>query len=545
MSAAGMGFSSRARALFAASVFGLIAAANIPAIEVDRAELEKSGRERIVFISYEGPHARIDSLEDILGIGRALGRAVRSGAVRAGDPRRYSAAHVAGAGQAGALDADIIGLGVDAGVDHIRNLRLILRGYLEEAYGYATRDASLLAEFITVYNAVYRGDWNYFSTRYSAPVISSLDKDKAGLSVRFDEWPGRALIVIPLSDGAARGSLSAVDTTPLTEKKVVDELRKKDDMGIESRKEMVDLKEREAAEAKQKAELQREAIVAEEKRLAEEKAKLEAEKAKLEAEKKAAADAQKAAAAVSGEGRTAEAAKAAEERKAAVDEKEKEVAAQEKAVAEKEAAVEGKKEEAAKAEELAEKKESEAAAERADIAKDQQAVIAKEDAAKTPAPIGELSLRMVSGDGPFARFVLVEIATGKELKASAVDTVRGRSAQEMGGMIVAVAGRTGGSGAVRLILVDRKSLEMLKQGDDDIHEESPVWISGENIYALAVSGGAARLALFDKELKRKAVSEARVHPYASLRFAEGAVLTQAADGAPIVLNAADLKTAVK
>ena len=541
-------------------------------LEVDRTELEKSGRERIVFINYEGPHARIDSLEDIFGIGTELGRAVKNGATRAGDSRRYYAIHSVSPSAAGGtgLDADVIGLGVDAGVDHIRNLRLIIQGFLQAAYDYSRADAALLAEFATVYNAVHRGDWSYYETRYKAQVASSLEKTKVGLSVRFDEWPGRAMIVIPLSEGAKPGSLSAVDTTPLTEKTVVEELRKKEDLGVQSRKEMVDLKEREASEARQKAELEREAIVEEEKKLAEEKAAIQAERERIAAagaaavpaevpgsealgavqtdgrteaaqastagrQQAAAAGAASAAAPASGEGARAAEASATE---AAA---EKALAEREAAVAEKEADLEQRKEDAAKTEALADKKEAEAVAERTDIAKDQQELIKKEDAA-VPQPKGELSLRMVSADGPFARFVLLDLTTGKEVKVSALDTVRSRSVAEAGGRLVAVAGRPGGNGAIRLVAVDKASLEMLGQGEDDMHPESPVWVNGETIYALSLAGGSIRLASFGVDLKRKALSAAILHPYAALRFAPGTVLTQAADGSALMLKDTDLST---
>lgn len=550
MSTVSLSRTVRNRAIAVCSAFSLLLASAAAALEVDRAELEKGGMERIVFINYEGPHARIDSAEDILGIGIELGRAVRNGAARAGDARRYYAIHsISPASDGAALDADVIGLGVDAGVDHIRNLRLILRGFLQAAYDYSSKDAALLAEFASVYNAVHRGDWNYYATRYKTEVAASLAKEKVGLSVRFDEWPGRAMIVIPLSQGAKAGSISAVDTTPLTEKKVVDELRKKEDLGIESRKEMVDLKEREAAEAKQKAELAREAIVDEEKKIAEEKAAIQEEKALLaaardELRKEEEAAEKQTAPEAAGERAATETAQAAAEKSAAetaLAEKEAAVAEKEKEVAEKEAALDEKKEEAAKSEALAEKKETEAVAERADIAKDQQEQIKKEDAAVVQ-PKGELSLKMVSSDGPFARFVLLDLATGKELKASALDTVRSRSVAEAAGRLVAVAGRTGGNAAVRLVLVDKTSLEMISQGEDDIHPDSPVWVNGENLYALSVVSGSIKLDSFGADLKRKAQSAATLHPYAALRFAPGTVLTQGADGSPLMLKDTDLST---
>ena len=45
-------------------------------LSVDRGELESAKDEKIVFVNYEGPQSRIDSLASIKGIGSALGVAM-------------------------------------------------------------------------------------------------------------------------------------------------------------------------------------------------------------------------------------------------------------------------------------------------------------------------------------------------------------------------------------------------------------------------------------------------------------------------------------
>ncbi|MDR1247891.1 MAG: hypothetical protein LBK63_01185, partial [Treponema sp.] len=182
--------------------------------QVDSRELEE-GQEPVTFLNYEGPQSRIETRAQIRGIGYALGVAVRAGAVAPGDTARYFVIHSVSDPEGTKLDADILGLGTAAAVDHIRNLRLIIQGYLEGAYDYGEQDAALLARYITIYNAVFRGNWNFFTSRYKTPVINNLTRENAGLSTRYDEWPGRSLIVIPLQTALA-GSLSAIDTSTLT-----------------------------------------------------------------------------------------------------------------------------------------------------------------------------------------------------------------------------------------------------------------------------------------------------------------------------------------
>ncbi|HCM26813.1 MAG: hypothetical protein A2Z99_17710 [Treponema sp. GWB1_62_6] len=536
----------------AAAFLGSAALPRVHALEVDRAELESSRNSSIVFISYEGPHARIESREDIRGIGVALGTAIRAGAVRAGSADRYFAVHSVAQPANSKLDADIVGLGVDAGVDHIRNLRLILQGYLEAAYGYTAADAALLAEFTTVYNAVRRGDWEYFASRYKDGVLSGLQKEKAGLSVRFDEWPGRALIVIPLGE-ARPGSLSAIDTSPLTEKKVIDELRKDDSKGVEVRRDMVDLKEREADAAKQTADLKREAIADEEAKIAAEKTALAAEKDRIAAEEEKASAAKATAAAGPGTAGKAEtgtdagAAGTAKSEAAAPSSvpdttaAKTAVAEKEAEIAKREAAVQEARAEASESEALAAKKTAEAKAERTDIAKDQQASIAAETAAAADQRIkGIAALRMVAPDSPLARLVLVDPATGRELKASVLDTIRSRAVAFFADRIIAVAGSASGTGAVRLVSLDPVTLEMTGQGENDVYAESPLWASGEDLFALVPSGSTLAFARFDLQLARKAISPMGVHPFASPTFAEGAVAIQGIDGAVLILNAGDL-----
>ncbi|GAB1481364.1 P83/100 family protein [Treponema sp.] len=540
--------------LFVLLFLGTLLTSALGALEVDRIELEKSKAERVVFINYEGPHARIETLEDIRSIGLALGRAIKAGATRAGATNRYFAIHsVAGVAE-GRLDADIFGLGVDAGVDHISNLRLILQGYLEGAYDYSAKDARLLSDFITIYNAVYRGNWDYFQSRYKNGVISQLSSDKAGLSLRFDEWPGRALIVIPLAI-AKPGSLSALDTSPLTDKKVVDELRKDPAKGVETRKDMVDLKERESSAAKQSAELQKEAIVEEEAKLLAERAALEAEKTKL-AEKEradAARSKQESAAAVSAAKDTASAqgpaqsttqstaktvASAAEDKAAKA-----EIAAKEEKLAAKEEELAKKKEEAAASSDLAAKKEAEAKSERSDIAKDQQAIIAEENKASAAKvkPVGTPAVRMIAPISPLGKLVLIDKANGTELKSSALDTLNVRSLVTLGDRIIAIAGKAVGNGAIRLVSIDPETLEMTKQGEDDIDAASLLWLKGNDLYAISSSGGKLYLSRFDQDLVRKARSAEAVHQFATPLFSGDTLSTQASDGSVLFLNAGDLR----
>jgi hypothetical protein len=531
--------------------FGILSAQ-----QVDTDELRRGQSSPIIFINYEGPYARIETRNQIWNIGNAPGLIIRGGAQRTGGLARYFVIHSVTGPEGNKIDADIFGLGIDTGVDHIRNLRLIIQGYLEGAYAYTPEDAALLAEYITIYNAVFRGSWDYFTGRYKIPVVQNLESGKAGLSIRFDEWPGRTLMLIPLALGRA-GTLSAVDTGSLSAPEVVQEMRRDDDMGIDRRRDMVDLKEREADEAEQRAALQREAIAEEENRLVQDRAAVDREREEtaqrredLREERDEIAQAREEARADAEAGRAtpaetqrreeeldrreAEADRTGEEldrQDAETDRKEEELDEQEEALAE-------KRDEVERTEQFAEQKAGEAQQERQDIARDQQAIINRQD--NQGQPSGILGVALVNPDNPLGRFVRVNPADGREIRASALNTVNVRTVAAVAGKLFTVAGENRGNGAIRIVEINPDTLEMVKQGDDDIYPESLIWVRDDKLYAITSQAGSLYLSRYDTDLVLEARSSITVHPYATPVFQDDAVLIQRTNGPLAVLNGADL-----
>jgi len=258
----------------------LLIAVQVSTLEVDRNEIRTDSTIRIEFQNYEGPPAKVETLDQIRGIGSALGR---EGASSAGG--RYRIVRAIDPAVKDGLDADIFILEKDASVDHIRNLRIILSGYLSAAYGYSDRDSLVLAEFITVYNAVNRKNLDYFKGRFKPIVIANLSADKAGLALSYKEWPGGTEIVIPLSD-PKKGSLSAVDTGQISEKKVVEDLKTREDKGIELRKDLIDIKERQIVQEERKVQEEKKAIAEEKKAVEARETAVKEEKKALESEKR-------------------------------------------------------------------------------------------------------------------------------------------------------------------------------------------------------------------------------------------------------------------
>ena len=531
----------RYRTIFALIIFTVIAAAGHAQVNQD----ELQNLPQVTFINYEGPHARIDTREQIRQIGVVVGRQIASGErgqaptleamsaetrrtysykLEAGASNRYFIIHCVSGPEDSKIDSDIFGLGVDAGVDHVRNLRTIIQGYLQTAYEYSDRDASLLAEYITIYNAVYRGNWDYFSNRYKSQVISNLAREKAGLSIRYDEWPGRTMVLIPLG----HGGISSIDTSTISDSRVVEELRREDDRGVPQRQGMVDLKEREAEQAEQRASVQREAIREEERGIAQERAQTAQERQDIAQERQRTQEDQQAGVI------TEEQARQTQEE---LDQREQAVDQQDQALDRREDAVEERRQEAQRLDDFAEQKTNEAQQERRDIARDQQAAIVEQ--------VSDIAFFGVTIERPaptaMGRVVRLS-STGRELRRSPMDSVHARTVTAIGGKILAVAGENRGNGAVRLVEINQNTLEMAKQGDDDIQMGSLIWVNGNDLYAITVdlSNNRCYLGRFDTNLALQAKSVVNVHTSASIVIQQGHLLTQRDNGTALLLNPADL-----
>jgi hypothetical protein len=505
---------------------------------IDYAELEQN-LSPVTFINYEGPYSRIDTRAQIWGIGYELGTAIRQGASFAGGRNRYFILHSVTGPEFDRLNADVFGLGPDAGVDHIRNLRLIIQGYLEAAYGYSAGDAALIAEFSTVYNAVFRGNWPYFSTRYKTALVEYLSPvpDRAGLSIRFDEWPGQTMMMLPLLTAMAN-SLSAVDTGAISGEAVIDEMRKDDDRGVEARQGLVDLKERESEQAAQTATEQRQQIAEEEQRIAErnretaaareqaagESARIEQERAGL-----AASDA-------SPEEKAAEEQRL-QEQENALAETNRRLDEQAAALEEQSRALDGQRRDAAQNETLAEQRADEAQNERLAIAADQAALIAAGSATAGNVPqTGTMAIRLTGPASALGIPVRIEPVTGGELQRGVLNTVNVNTLVTIAGRVFAIAGANTANGAIRLIEIDLRTLGMKTQGEVDVIEGSPLWASGVNLYALVSVDGATQLARFNLDLVQEAVTRNGVHPKSNVIFANNRLLIQGPDGGVMSLD---------
>jgi hypothetical protein len=523
----------------------------------DKSEIESASGSNIVFVSYEGPSSRIDSAAEIKGIGSSLGKAMAAPlATRVGDDRRYSVIRAIDPSVKEGLDADIIVFGQDSQVDHIRNLRWIVASYLSSAWGYSEKDASTLATFITIYNAVHRGDLKYFSSKYKPVVQKELSAENAGLALKYTEWPGKTRIVVPLSRGANSGSLGAIDTGAVSDKAVKESLKAQPDKGVADRQALVDVKEREAVQKQAEADKKTAAAAAAEQKLAQDKAKAETDRAELEKEKAAVAQAPVAPVAASVAqaagtvGKTASAnaspasaasanpSPSATAATATLSTKEAAVTAEEQSVKAQEAQVAAKKEDAAASQEAATAKKEEAAADRKDITADQKTVIAAEVAKKgEAAAAGIFLVRVVDDRAGLGQILLVDTDKGTFIRSSRINSIHLRSLSELPDSFVAVAGLEDKAGGIKLEKLDKASLESVAEGAVDMYAESAVLVQGDSLYAIVkTADGKYYVAKFaSADLSEKSRSKEAVMAYSLIREASGNIAVQSSDGSFLLL----------
>lgn len=511
----------------------LLTTAALGALDVDEEELQELGTRDIDFINYEGPYERVDTAEEIIGIGRALGAGIEvtpsfnEFTLNA----RYRIVHAVDPDVEEGLDADIFMPLETAQIDTISNVRRIISGFLQEAYTYDAADADLLARWITIYNAVVRGNINFFEERYKPVVLDYLTPETAGLSRRYDEWPGQSRVVIPLAEEAAPGVLGTVDPGELGDERVVEELRAEEDRGVEERQEMVDLTERVIEEREEAIEEEEEAIVEEEERIEAEEEAIDEEREAIEQEREQIEELPE------------------EEREAAeeeIAEREAEVERREEEVEEDRRVVEERREELAEEEQEVAELTEQVREERDRIARDTRALLDEREISEEVrglqgelSPIYFLQVREDAGT-VLGRLVQINPVTGLLLNRSAEDEIVSRSytflADEL--LVIVADGDAG-----RLARFDVTSLEETTRGDSEIFLGSVLEVRGDpaRVFAVVREEGEWYLGRFDEELAPVDRSVIAVNRYTTLAFSGDVVWIQTRDDRIVPLSLEDLR----
>lgn len=519
------------------------------AIEVNENELRSVGEDTIRFENYTGPHSVIESVSAIQAIGSGLGNQVSQNVNSKGtfgNGEKYSVIHAIDENETGKLDADIILINQNATVDHIVNLRRIIASYLQAAYGYTPGDASTVATFVTVYNAVYRTRLDYFGSKYKNVVLNNLSQETCGLSTRWNEWPGNSQIVIPLGD--LTSNISAVDTSVISDKNVVESMQEEDDKGVDERKNMVDIKEREAEQATQRAQEEAQKAAEESRALTEQR----------EVQRAAEEEAQQ---------RQEEARQdpTNEEKQQAAQEASERAQEEAQKTQEQEQIVEEAQQNAAQAQQTADRKQSEAQAERTQIARDQETVIQQQIAESTEGN-SVIGLKITDSAKQLSAMVKLNVQDGSTIRESPVTVVRGRTILPVRNAVLdadtqnltsvntgaenldtsllymAICGENINNGAVKLCLLDAYKMEIQKESKENVAENSVLVNNGNDYYCVIDNGGTWVVGKYDKSLNLLLRSPVAVSSETPIIVTEQGLVVSAANGQSLLLKLSDLSS---
>lgn len=484
------------RRLVAGLLIGVLPLA-LGALEVDREELESQITRTVEFQNYQGPYDRIDTLEEIRGIGAYMARGVTAPLAEVDYFGRYRIVHAVDPDRPDGLDADILFVLDGARVDHIDNIRRILAAYLEEAYSYSRSQAWLISEFVTIYNAIYRGDLDFFAGRYKRVVLDHVHADAVGIATHYRDWPGRTQLVTPLRSGAAPGVIGSIDALALTDERVVEELRTRPDMALDQRRDMVDLIEESIERDETRVEREEAEIAAEREAVDRERERILAERRELrEAEERE-----------------------LEERAARVAEREETVVRERDDV---------------------ERRIDELREIRDQIAEDTRTVMERAPVAMAEEIRETLFLehRMQHGR-PLGRVVIIDAGSATILRRSDNDRVTSRSLVRWGRDILVIAEQ---NGAPRLMRMNASTLEQVHSGSAELFAESALVAQPDRgeIFAVVRDGNQWYLGKFNSSLALLERSTVAVDPFTYIAPGRDVIFVQAADGTIIGLSLEDL-----
>ena len=197
--------------------------------EVDRQRLKDFVDMDLEFVNYRGSYDSMDTYEQIVGIGEFLARNLIND--KSNYYNKYYVNRYVDEGDERS-SSDVFLIGDRSALDSVLNLRRILMGYLMGAFSYSRDSAELLAKAITIYNAVYRGDLDYYGDSYVQPALKDATKDNVGLSRVYSQWAGKTRIFIPLRRDILSGNVgSEVDLDRIVTERVIASLLNENESG--------------------------------------------------------------------------------------------------------------------------------------------------------------------------------------------------------------------------------------------------------------------------------------------------------------------------
>src|SRR5574344_128638 len=183
----------------------LLFAEEATTVKVDTDVLDKAYVE--TYINDKSPVSwkNYSSGKQIRDMGRRLGAEIKYQAevnktefpYSSGSPDfKYRAARIFPGNKEG---ADVLYINKNARVNTIANVRRVVSGYIERAYGVTMEQADEIAEKVCYWNTNHYNERAYFTENFQHRVVEVFsNKTKiVGLARSYKNWPGKTRIVIP------------------------------------------------------------------------------------------------------------------------------------------------------------------------------------------------------------------------------------------------------------------------------------------------------------------------------------------------------------
>ncbi len=471
--------------------------------------LKNADLKSIHFIDYVGPVSVYNTREQIIGIGRALGEERLQSTGPVGGP--YYKAYRFHEANSSLLSADVLVLEPQASVDTIRNLNWIVAGYLEKAFGYSFDDALLLADFVTRYNAVYRGNVAYFSQKYVPELSANLTSENAGIALSYRDWPGKTRLVIPLRDTLSQGPAGQVNAEEVSNSSVTKNMTQTN--ALEERKKLADLKEAEIVK-EQKVINQKAEALAQASETPTPTPMTSPSPTPLPTATPLATSSVPTPQPTPGSTPTPGTTPIPVPSPPSVMSP---------------AQVEKEKQELQKAQAANQQRDVQLQKERQAIQKADQALQAQPTPPPQVPPPTTLPFLQTVSPG-LSRLDLIDIAGQRLWKASKLNSIRREVYQKLGDHWLVTAGENRGDATVRLVLLSTTELTVVAQSAQEVSPLAPVVIKGNLAYAIVKNQGHWVVASYDSQLQTHQLSEVPVAESSGLEVTSQAVLVQTSEG---------------
>lgn len=518
-----------------AAVALVLTIGNLFAQSVDEDELRRRDLNNIVFRNYVGPVMVINTAQEIRGIGFALAAGVQN-RERFTYAGKYSVIRVFQP-EDPKLSADIIVLEPTARVDHINGLNLIVSAYLERTFNYTREDARVLANFVTRYNALFRGDMDFFRNTYAAGVVQNLSAENAGLSTFYQEWPGRSRIVIPLRSSLSAGPRGLIDSDEVSRPEVTRAMPPTPE-NLQERREIVNIREREIQREEQAIQQREEQLRQQQNPQApNQPAQNPQQQAQQtpQGQQPTQVSQQDPQAPQNQTGQNQPPPNRGEQQ----DQQPQQTPAGQQPTANQQSP---EQRELQRAREQLQQREENLQRDRQEIQQQEEQIAqAPQQRPVERERVDPVLFLSVENDPNAAQFLMLDAAGRRGLARSDLNSIRGRKYVDLPDGFLVIAGREGGDAAVRLVVVDKERLGVLRTGTHDIHPDSDLQAQGQNIYAVFRDGNTTRLGLFNPALELVRRTEAAVRPQTVIQIQGQRLLVQGTDGRVLFLNPTTLE----